>query len=382
MRYCGGGDRRLESLVRPLDPAVHHADAAITQVGKPRFVRNQYERGAAVAAPREEMLHHQVAGRGVEIPGGLVGKEETWPIDQGAGDCHPLLLAAGELAGVVPQPVFETDRGQLRPCASEGAGPTGELARRRHVLDRGHGRDEVECLEDDSDVPPPKSRESVLVESAQIPAGHRDLPGGGPFQTADDHEQRGLSGTGGPDDAHRFPGRHVEIDAAQDLHRTRGAGQCDVETSQRYDGMAGGGHRHGETVPSVGAVVQGDVGQAEGAEIQPGRSRGIPRARYPSHESPKDTRHAPRRSRNSGGRAVHIACMWLLAWVSVAAASLAAETRAEELRILMLGDRLTAGYGLASRDTLPVRLETALRARGLGVQVINAGVSGDTPPAG
>ena len=74
--------------------------------------------------------------------------------------------------------------------------------------------------------------------------------------------------------------------------------------------------------------------------------------------------------------------MWLLAWVSVAAASLAAETRAEELRILMLGDRLTAGYGLASRDTLPVRLETALRARGLGVQVINAGVSGDTPPAG
>ncbi len=51
-------------------------------------------------------------------------------------------------------------------------------------------------------------------------------------------------------------------------------------------------------------------------------------------------------------------------------------------RILMLGDSLTAGYGLAPGDALPLRLEAALRARGMDVSIINAGVSGDTTAGG
>ncbi len=46
--------------------------------------------------------------------------------------------------------------------------------------------------------------------------------------------------------------------------------------------------------------------------------------------------------------------------------------------ILALGDSLVAGYGLASEDGLPAQLQRRLRARHSGVQVINAGVSGDT----
>ena len=48
----------------------------------------------------------------------------------------------------------------------------------------------------------------------------------------------------------------------------------------------------------------------------------------------------------------------------------------------MLGDSLTAGYGLASRDALPVRLETVLRAHRIDARVIDAGVSGDTTAGG
>ena len=60
-----------------------------------------------------------------------------------------------------------------------------------------------------------------------------------------------------------------------------------------------------------------------------------------------------------------------------------APVRAEgPLRILMLGDSLTAGYGLASRDALPARLETVLRAHRIDARVINAGVSGDTTAGG
>jgi acyl-CoA thioesterase-1 len=51
---------------------------------------------------------------------------------------------------------------------------------------------------------------------------------------------------------------------------------------------------------------------------------------------------------------------------------------AETLRLVALGDSLTAGLGLEPKDAFPVKLEAALRARGFDVAVENAGVSGDT----
>ena len=55
---------------------------------------------------------------------------------------------------------------------------------------------------------------------------------------------------------------------------------------------------------------------------------------------------------------------------------------ARTIRIVAFGDSLTAGYQLAPRDAFPAQLERALKARGYGVEVINAGVSGDTTAAG
>lgn len=50
--------------------------------------------------------------------------------------------------------------------------------------------------------------------------------------------------------------------------------------------------------------------------------------------------------------------------------------------IAVLGDSLTAGYGLARKQAFPAQLEAALQARGLNVEVRNAGVSGDTAEDG
>jgi len=50
--------------------------------------------------------------------------------------------------------------------------------------------------------------------------------------------------------------------------------------------------------------------------------------------------------------------------------------------ILVLGDSLTAGYGLAEGDAFPAALERALVAQGYSVRVINAGISGDTSAGG
>jgi acyl-CoA thioesterase-1 len=53
-----------------------------------------------------------------------------------------------------------------------------------------------------------------------------------------------------------------------------------------------------------------------------------------------------------------------------------------ELRIVVLGDSLTAGYGLPLQAAFPARLEAALKQRNYQVRVFNAGVSGDTSMGG
>ena len=55
---------------------------------------------------------------------------------------------------------------------------------------------------------------------------------------------------------------------------------------------------------------------------------------------------------------------------------------ARTLRLVALGDSLTAGLGLAPGKAFPDRLEAALRAKGWDVKVMNAGVSGDTAADG
>jgi acyl-CoA thioesterase I len=54
----------------------------------------------------------------------------------------------------------------------------------------------------------------------------------------------------------------------------------------------------------------------------------------------------------------------------------------KSVRIVAIGDSLTAGYGLPQGEDFPTQLEAALQAKGLNVVVDNAGVSGDTTTGG
>jgi len=55
---------------------------------------------------------------------------------------------------------------------------------------------------------------------------------------------------------------------------------------------------------------------------------------------------------------------------------------AEPLKIVALGDSLTAGYGLSAPEGVVPRLQAALAAKGIAVEIENAGVSGDTASDG
>ncbi|MCW2306735.1 arylesterase [Rhodobium gokarnense] len=54
----------------------------------------------------------------------------------------------------------------------------------------------------------------------------------------------------------------------------------------------------------------------------------------------------------------------------------------EHVKIVALGDSLTAGYGLPPGKGFPTLLEGTLRGRNHDVEVVNAGVSGDTSTGG
>ena len=61
-----------------------------------------------------------------------------------------------------------------------------------------------------------------------------------------------------------------------------------------------------------------------------------------------------------------------------APAAVPAKPSATRPKIVVLGDSLTAGLGLAVRDSYPSVLQERLKTQGLNFEVVNAGVSGDT----
>lgn len=74
----------------------------------------------------------------------------------------------------------------------------------------------------------------------------------------------------------------------------------------------------------------------------------------------------------------------LLAIVNIWGHGMLANAAAAErpLRVVALGDSLTAGFMLAPTESFPAQLQRALAAKGHNVEVINAGISGDTTGGG
>src|SRR5271169_3318379 len=54
----------------------------------------------------------------------------------------------------------------------------------------------------------------------------------------------------------------------------------------------------------------------------------------------------------------------------------------EPVKIVALGDSLTAGFGLPADAAFPAKLAAALKAKGIAATIANAGVSGDTTSGG
>jgi len=74
--------------------------------------------------------------------------------------------------------------------------------------------------------------------------------------------------------------------------------------------------------------------------------------------------------------------MLVLAMVLLAAGTALAQVPAKPIKIVVLGDSLSAGLGLPASAAFPARLQKSLETNGIAVDMINAGVSGDTSSGG
>jgi acyl-CoA thioesterase-1 len=78
--------------------------------------------------------------------------------------------------------------------------------------------------------------------------------------------------------------------------------------------------------------------------------------------------------------------MLVLSLLLLAPATAFAQTTAARetnpVKMVVLGDSLSAGLGLSAPAAFPARLQKALQSKGIAVEMINAGVSGDTTSGG
>ncbi|WP_027523542.1 arylesterase [Bradyrhizobium sp. Ec3.3] len=76
---------------------------------------------------------------------------------------------------------------------------------------------------------------------------------------------------------------------------------------------------------------------------------------------------------------MHIAVLMVALMTGIAGAGAQAKP---PVKLVVLGDSLSAGLGLQGQDAFPMKLQKALQDKGIAVDMINAGVSGDTSSGG
>ena len=157
------------------------------------------------------------AGGAVQVAGGLVGEHDRRPVDQRAGDRHPLALAAGELRRPGRRAVGEADGGQRLERAT--AAQSDRRARVEQavgdVVQRGRVLGQEELLEDEADAGGAQRGELPVGQARDVEPGHLHAPGAGTVERAQQVQQRRLPGPGRADDRHQLTLADGEADLAQ-----------------------------------------------------------------------------------------------------------------------------------------------------------------------
>ncbi|MBA7647584.1 hypothetical protein ES703_55357 [subsurface metagenome] len=177
----------------------------------------EHERGGQLPVQVYQEAHDVVGILGVQVGGRFVGDNELRFLDDSPGDGHPLALAAAQLRRPGFHLIHEIHpfQGLIHRLLSLSGGHPCKQQRELHVLENVVHRQQVEGLENEPDPQPTEVRQLPVVLPAQGHVQHRDRALRRGIQPADNIEQGGLAGAGGPHQSGEFAHRHVHGDVSQ-----------------------------------------------------------------------------------------------------------------------------------------------------------------------
>ena len=159
-------------------------------------------------------------GRGIEIAGRLVGKQDLRHIDEGAGNGHALLLTAGQFVGVMVGSISQAqqiEHGHGSLPAFPGA-EAGIDQRQLDVLQGAVALQKVEALEDEAEPAIAELSEPFARQTGNILTVELVSAAGRMIETAENVHQGRLARSARPANGDEFSGQDPERYAAQCVH--------------------------------------------------------------------------------------------------------------------------------------------------------------------
>lgn len=314
-------------------------------------MRDQHEGHVAFLLLGEDQIRNLLAGRCVQIARRLVGDEYFGLRRQCAGDRHALLFAARQLAGIMCQSVFQTNRVQLSAGALKGIIHPSQFQRNGDIFQRRHIGDQMEGLKDEPDITAPKACDIIFAHRRNRLAVDGHCARIRTLQTSEHHQQSGLARTGRSDDTHRLTAANIEIDILEHMDRIGCVAEFEINTGKIDQGFC----------HSNGFLYGGQVIAITGIVLGPKQGNGVLSGKY------KQT----------------LRKILFAGFVGLASAiPLSVQALADTVKGVGFGDSLMAGYQLPNGAGFPDRLQAALNEAGYDVTIANAGVSGDTTSGG
>jgi hypothetical protein len=171
-------------------------------------------RGTHALPGLPEAFDDSPAGLGIQISGGLVGKNNQRIIDQAAGHRRPLFLTAGNLRRVLvhdmanPKQTRKLIRQFLRFPGHFPLDNTGH----QDIFPNRKSVQKHKILEHKADLGIAQLCQFRLALPCEPGASDGDLSLVKRNVAGDTVEQRSLTRTGGPHDGHKFPLSHMKVD--------------------------------------------------------------------------------------------------------------------------------------------------------------------------
>ena len=182
-------------------------------------MRDQHQRRAQLFIQLKHQGHDFFARGKVKATSGLVGQQHGWLYDESPGQCHALLLAAGQHLGVVPKPLAQTNALEHLRRLGPGIGCTCKLQRQHDVFQRREVAHQLKALEHKTDFLRTQRRPVVFAYGKEVLPCEVHRTAGGRIKPGDDGQQRAFARARRTDNGRCFARLQGKINIAQN-------GQC------------------------------------------------------------------------------------------------------------------------------------------------------------